>query len=66
MKITILFDGHRKQCDVSQPDCRKLRCFAPGYFIRYKGNEVVKDTNLSCLNREYRGCPDDLVKRSKK
>lgn len=54
-------DGKFRLCECVNADCRKRRCFSPGHTIHSSPgsyNGAWRDKNLSCVYRDYHGCPE--------
>lgn len=54
-------DGKSHSCECLDRDCTRRRCFSPGHAIHYSPgayNGAWHDKHLSCVYRDYHGCPD--------
>lgn len=61
-------NGKRETCECLDSKCPDRECFAPGYWQHRSCNNLHNsgyDDFLSCMNRNYRGCPAPLPNPTK-
>ena len=54
-------DGHFHNCECAMKDCPRRNCFSPGHAIHSSSggyNGAWQDKSLSCVYRDYHGCPE--------
>ena len=58
VRIRVRVDGKFRHVDCRDKKCPKLACFSPGYAIHQSSGGNYSDENMSCVYRDYHGCPD--------
>jgi hypothetical protein len=61
IKFPMLKQYRYVDCDVSDFECKYRKCLNPGQWVTQSvnNNYTQKHKNFSCMERNYRGCPDN-------